>query len=121
MALKMSKAAYKKSIELLLQESTDLNSLVAKNIFGLGCTAAIVSSQPKKGPHRCHVASSNYKQHKVFSLELEKGNLIATSNTTIISTDTTTTNTINANTNTINPTTTTTNTPTITRSSESNR
>jgi hypothetical protein len=53
-----------------------LKSLVARNIFGVGCTAAIVSSQPKKGPHRCHVASSNYKQHKVFSLELEKGTLI---------------------------------------------
>ena len=73
MAVRMSKAAYKKSIELILQENTNLNSLISKNIFGVGCTAAIVSSQPKKGPHRCHVASSNNKEHRIFSLELEKG------------------------------------------------
>jgi len=74
MAITISKAAYKKTIELVLEENTDLSNLVSRNIFGIGCTAAIVSNQPKKGPHRCHVASSNYKQHKVFSLELEKGN-----------------------------------------------
>ena len=73
MAIKISKAAYKKTVELILEENSDLSNLVSRNIFGIGCTAAIVSSQPKKGPHRCHVASSNYNQHKVFSIELEKG------------------------------------------------
>jgi len=50
----------------------DLTSLRKANVFGIAATAALTSSQPKKGAHRCHVASSTLDETLVYSLNLDK-------------------------------------------------
>lgn len=70
---KISYAAFIKSVNLCLQENKDFQLLISCNIFGIGCTAALLSAVLKKGSHRCHVASSNSSITNIYSLEVEKG------------------------------------------------
>jgi hypothetical protein len=42
------------------------------NIFGVSCTAALVSDRLKKGAHRCHVAVFSNKGSTTYTLELDK-------------------------------------------------
>jgi hypothetical protein len=72
-AKKISYAAFIKSVNLILQENKDFRMLMSSNIFGIGCTAALLSAVVKKGAHRCHVSSSNSSITNVYSLEVEKG------------------------------------------------
>lgn len=69
----MSAAALKKTVSELLCESRDLNSLSTTNIFALSCTAALVSSQVKKGQHRCHVSVTSPRYSYTWSLYMNKG------------------------------------------------
>lgn len=73
MAIAMANASYRKTIELLLAESNDITVLVKDNIFGVSCTAALISKTLKKGDHRAHVAVINSNDTRVYYMELEKG------------------------------------------------
>jgi nicotinamide mononucleotide (NMN) deamidase PncC len=42
-------------------------------LLGVGCTASLVSAQPKKGPHRIHVATQSLSQTCEFTRTLAKG------------------------------------------------
>lgn len=54
----MAKAIFKKTVtQLLADNSGQFDILSEANIFGVGCTAALVSSRPRRGLHRCHVSS----------------------------------------------------------------
>lgn len=67
----MAKAAFYSAVEhLLLNENTDIIGSV--NVFGVSCNAALVSEQPKKGPHRCHIAVYSCTGYTTYSLELDK-------------------------------------------------
>lgn len=43
------------------------------DLFGLGCTASLATSRPKRGDHRIHVAVQTPAASHVWSLELAKG------------------------------------------------
>lgn len=52
-AVVLAKAAYEQTLQHVLAENPqDIHA----NIFGVGCTAALVTNTPKQGPHRCHLA-----------------------------------------------------------------
>ena len=42
------------------------------NVFGVACTAALVSNVKKKGPHRCHVAVVSRKEKIAYNVTLNK-------------------------------------------------
>ncbi|MBI3862740.1 MAG: hypothetical protein HY290_12690 [Planctomycetia bacterium] len=42
-------------------------------VIGVACTASLVSDRPKKGGHRCHVATQTESATASYSLVLEKG------------------------------------------------
>lgn len=69
----MAAEARNRAAQTLLAETSDLTMLKECNIFGIACSAALVSTQPKKSPHRCHVAIAHEKMTCVYSLTLEKG------------------------------------------------
>lgn len=75
-ALEMARASYAQAVSIFLNErSTATDSPVGAlpEIFGVGCTAALVSGNPKRGAHRCHVGVYGAAHSSVFSLQLEKG------------------------------------------------
>src|SRR5262245_47030747 len=41
--------------------------------FGIGCTASVVSDRPKKGDHRCYIATASDAGSEVVSIVLDKG------------------------------------------------
>lgn len=43
------------------------------NVFGLGCTASLVSDRPKRGDHRIHVSTAGQERLHTWSLTLTKG------------------------------------------------
>lgn len=82
-ALNMAKAAFLKTCNLLLNgdgtsSSTAVDTIRRKSsIFGISCTAALVSGIPKKGEHRAHVGiytnSPEGGHGTVYSITLTKG------------------------------------------------
>jgi hypothetical protein len=73
-AVSLAKAAYEKTIQCLLAEQLDdLYNLDISRIFGVGCTASLVSSEPKRGPHHCHFAIYSSTGIETFHINLEKG------------------------------------------------
>ena len=44
-----------------------------KQVFGLGCTASLVSDRPKRGDHRVHVSTAGEELLRSWSLILNKG------------------------------------------------
>ena len=44
-----------------------------RHLVGVGCTCALASSPPKKGPHRCHVATFGALGFAEYTLTMEKG------------------------------------------------
>ena len=44
-----------------------------RHLVGIGCTCALASSPPKKGPHRCHVATFGALGFAEYTLTMEKG------------------------------------------------
>ncbi|CAN0265234.1 unnamed protein product [Ectocarpus fasciculatus] len=72
-AADMARVALKRNATLLLEETRSFQSLTENNVFGVACTAALVSSSPKRGPHRCFVASASPGSTTVASVELMKG------------------------------------------------
>lgn len=82
-ALKLAKAAYLKTCNLLLHgEGSDIPATIdavrgKSSIFGISCTAALVSAVPKKGKHRAHVGifcnSPEGGRGTTYSITLTKG------------------------------------------------
>lgn len=44
-----------------------------EQVFGLGCTASLVSDRPKRGDHRVHVSTAGRERLRTWSLVLTKG------------------------------------------------
>jgi nicotinamide mononucleotide (NMN) deamidase PncC len=74
-AILMAKAVFKETVsELLADSSNQFDVLSEINIFGVAGTAALVSSRPKKGLHRCHVATvSNHNVSRSWDVFFQKG------------------------------------------------
>jgi hypothetical protein len=47
--------------------------LALGEVFGLGCTASLVSDRPKRGDHRVHVSTAGRESLRTWSLTLNKG------------------------------------------------
>lgn len=72
-ALAMANASWRHANEFLLESSRDFTSFRDAQIFGLSCTASLVSEAPKKGAHRVYVASTMQAEARVYSVEFQKG------------------------------------------------
>ena len=79
-ALAMAKASFARTADILLCEGHDGTCGVGERmqqvstVFGVGCTASLVSDVTKKGPHRCHVAVYSVQNGgTTYSVELHKG------------------------------------------------
>ena len=44
-----------------------------RHLVGLGCTCALASQPPKRGEHRCHVATFGARGFAEYHLTMEKG------------------------------------------------
>ena len=60
----MSRQAHRRAVELAEADVP---------LVGIGCTAAIATDRPKRGPHRVHVARCTADSVITYSLELTKG------------------------------------------------
>jgi hypothetical protein len=69
----MSYAARKSAAETLLTDTNNLMSLSEANVIGLGLTAALVTSRPKAGPHRCIVSYNIGSRRGILSIDMNKG------------------------------------------------
>lgn len=56
---------------LAVSPRPDLNAF--DSLAGIACTASLVSDRPKKGDHRCHVATQTGNETRAWSLVLAKG------------------------------------------------
>lgn len=90
-ALAMAAVAYRRACGLAMQKDTETgerreegkisdskslyvpHSAAFKNAVGVACTASLVSDRPKKGEHRCYVATQTQWATTVSTLVLEKG------------------------------------------------
>mmetsp|Transcript_11965 Transcript_11965/g.15090 ORF Transcript_11965/g.15090 Transcript_11965/m.15090 type:complete len:486 (-) Transcript_11965:395-1852(-) len=82
-AIALAKKAHSQCAQLqMLEGASDprvglegsVADLGARKIIGVGYTASVVSSRPKRGSHRCHVATYTADQGAVYyNLELSKG------------------------------------------------
>jgi len=74
-AILMARAVFKETISQLLHDNNNqFNILSEANVFGVAGTAALVSSRPKKGLHRCHVATfSNNNVIHTWDVFFRKG------------------------------------------------
>jgi hypothetical protein len=72
-AMRLAEEAYRNTMEnILLEEPAILTKPESLNIFGIGCTAALATSVPKRGDHRCYIALFNGKKHLKVSVILDK-------------------------------------------------
>jgi hypothetical protein len=78
-ALAMAAMAFQRACHLQAADrsaSPDDSPLAADSYsraVGVACTASLVSDRPKKGDHRCHVATQTSNATTAWSLVLEKG------------------------------------------------
>ena len=75
-AVQLAKAAYLKCGQLLLKDNChNINEHIndISGVLGVACTAALVSSIPKRGDHRCHVAVYSDSACASYSITLSKG------------------------------------------------
>lgn len=77
-ALAMAAVAYQRACRLAPPSAkADLadghRSPVAKRNVGVACTASLVSDRPKKGEHRCHIATQTGTATATMSLVIAKG------------------------------------------------
>ena len=69
-AINMANAVFKNTVKHLLKDSGGrLDVISESNIFGVACTAALVSNKPRRGLHRCHVATVS-NQNRVLSWDV---------------------------------------------------
>lgn len=73
MAVNMSNSSFMRTVNLALRESNgNVNMLQNANMFGVSATAALRSTEPKKGAHRCYVGISQYDKSITYTLHLNK-------------------------------------------------
>lgn len=74
-AILMAKAVFKQTVtQLLTDNKVQFDILSETNIFGVGCTATLVSSRPRRGLHRCLVSSfSNHNILRTWEVCFRKG------------------------------------------------
>lgn len=60
----MSRQAYRRAVELAEADVP---------LVGIGCTAALATDRPKRGPHRVHVARHTADSTVTYSMEFTKG------------------------------------------------
>lgn len=82
-AVALAKKAHSRAAQLQMQEGCRSSEVGTINcilelgshcIVGLGFSASVVSSTPKRGPHRCHIATYTTEKGVVYyNLELHKG------------------------------------------------
>jgi nicotinic acid mononucleotide adenylyltransferase len=72
-AIEISSQVFRKTARLLLAEERRWSALSSSNLFGISCTAALASTEAKKGSHRCYIGVTSRDLHRVVSVELEKG------------------------------------------------
>ena len=63
-AREMAQAAYHRAVRLRPDTVP---------VAGISCTAAIATDSPKRGGHRCHVATWTSEEARIYSLDLKKG------------------------------------------------
>lgn len=74
MSTLMAIASYRDAVRLSITTKVESSTLLHhNNVFGVSCTAALVSDQPKRGEHRCYVSIANSSLIITYSLLLEKG------------------------------------------------
>ena len=71
-AIEMASKAQLENVNILLQETKDFSQLQNKTFIGIGCTAAIRSEKPKKGPHRAFVSLKIGTKIFVLHLDMKK-------------------------------------------------
>jgi hypothetical protein len=71
-AVAMAEKSRQLAASTFLREN-DLTTVANANIFGVACTAALVSDRPKKGQHRCHVAVATETHITSYTVTLHKG------------------------------------------------
>jgi hypothetical protein len=74
-AILMAKAVFKQTVTHLLADNKGQFDILSEaNIFGVAGTAALVSSRPKRGLHRCHVSSfSSHNRVRTWEVCFRKG------------------------------------------------
>jgi len=78
-ALAMAAVAHQRAQELTPAAGTassraeDMATGAPRALLGVSCTASLVSNRPKKGDHRCHVATQSGAATSAYTLILEKG------------------------------------------------
>ena len=70
-ALAMANVAYRRACGLNVKKLEARH--VLDSVVGVACTASLVSDRPKKGEHRCHVATQTRLATTTSTLILEKG------------------------------------------------
>src|SRR4029077_5417996 len=53
--------------------ATENRSDIFGSVIGVSCTASLASARPKKGDHRCHVATQSAGGTSAYSLVMQKG------------------------------------------------
>jgi len=71
-AIEMASKAQLENVNILLQETKDFSQFQNKTFIGIGCTAAIRSEKPKKGPHRAFVSLKIGSKIFVLHLDMKK-------------------------------------------------
>jgi nicotinamide mononucleotide (NMN) deamidase PncC len=74
-ALAMAAVALERARTLAAAENTTTSTpaVASSSLFGLSCTASLVSDRPKRGEHRAYVAAHTHRGTASFTLDLEKG------------------------------------------------
>ena len=72
-ALRLAEESFRTTVDnILLEEPNILVDQSKIRIFGVGCTAALATSVPKRGDHRCHIALVSGKTVIKSSIILDK-------------------------------------------------
>lgn len=70
----LARDAYARAIALCVAGSDKgPHVLPEKNVIGVGCTAAVATSRPKRGSHRCFVCTKTNDGVTHYRLDLAKG------------------------------------------------
>jgi nicotinamide mononucleotide (NMN) deamidase PncC len=72
-ALAMAAVAFQRACQLQAAGESASSLVDHRPAVGVACTASLVSDRPKKGDHRCHVATQTRNATTAWSLVLEKG------------------------------------------------
>ncbi|CAN0561455.1 unnamed protein product, partial [Ectocarpus sp. 12 AP-2014] len=71
----LARKAYARAVSLCVAESPDRGPHVLpdRRVIAVGCTAAVLSSKPRRGPHQCYVCAQTADGLAHYELTLSKG------------------------------------------------